>query len=313
MSTFSIDLPEPVLLRARAQGAEGEAWIAVLPELVGELAADWGLTVGRTLSGGTEAYAAEVAMADGRAAVLKVQPPGRDPDSRQLAVLLLAQGQGYAEVYAHDDGRRAVLLEKLGRQLVATGWSVEAQIEALCATLKSAWQPLSSAGDFQTGAEKAAVLVAFIADLWEELDRPCPEATIEAALACARAREAAFDPARAVLGHGDAHAWNALEAPGGGFKFVDPDGLYIEPEYDLGVAMREWTEDLLAGDPLERGRARCLRLAELTGGDPTAIWQWGLTERTSTALLALKLGLEGGAEMLAVSNAWAADRLGNFG
>lgn len=306
MSTFSIDLPEPVVLRARAQGADGEAWIAALPALVAELASDWGLRIGRTLSGGTEAYAAEVVTADGRAAVLKVQPPGRDPDARQLAVLLGAKGRGYAEVYAHDDGRRAVLLEKLGRQLAETGWSVETQIEALCATLKSAWRPISSAGEFQTGAQKAAVLVQFIAELWEELDRPCPEATIEAALACARARGAAFDPERAVLAHGDAHAWNALEARGGGFKFVDPDGLYIEPEYDLGIAMREWTDDLLGGDPLERGRARCRRLAALTGADPTAIWQWGLTERTSTGLLALKLGLEGGREMLAVSDAWAA-------
>jgi streptomycin 6-kinase len=50
---------------------------------------------------------------------------------------------------------------------------------------------------------------------------------------------AAHDDERAVLVHGDVHEWNALQAPGGGFKLVDPDGLVAEPEYDLGVLMRE--------------------------------------------------------------------------
>ncbi len=50
---------------------------------------------------------------------------------------------------------------------------------------------------------------------------------------------AAHDDERAVLVHGDVHEWNALQAPGGGFKLVDPDGLLAEPEYDLGVVMRE--------------------------------------------------------------------------
>ena len=39
--------------------------------------------------------------------------------------------------------------------------------------------------------------------------------------------------------HGDVHQWNALQAAGGGFKLVDPDGLLAEAEYDLGILMRE--------------------------------------------------------------------------
>ena len=52
------------------------------------------------------------------------------------------------------------------------------------------------------------------------------------------------------LVHGDVHQWNALEADGG-FKLVDPDGLLAEPEYDLGIIMRE---DPLEGDLHERAR-----------------------------------------------------------
>jgi streptomycin 6-kinase len=53
------------------------------------------------------------------------------------------------------------------------------------------------------------------------------------ALSCAELRVAAHDDERAVLVHGDVHEWNALQAPGGGFRLVDPDGLLAEPEYDL--------------------------------------------------------------------------------
>ncbi|MEV6929023.1 hypothetical protein AB0M46_31650 [Dactylosporangium sp. NPDC051485] len=97
------------------------------------------------------------------------------------------------------------------------------------------------------------------------------------------------------------HQWNALRAPGGGFRLVDPDGLLAEAEYDLGVLMREDPEDLMAGDP----RARARWLAARTGRDEAAIWEWGVAERVSTGLLLHEVGLQPVArEMLA-----AADRI----
>ena len=115
-----------------------------------------------------------------------------------------------------------------------------------------------------------------------------------------RARGAATRIAtrRAVLVHGDVHQWNALEADGG-FKLVDPDGLLAEPEYDLGIIMRE--------DPLERTTSTNAPrwLAHRTGLDETAIWEWGVVERVSTGLLGTRVGLQPIAkDMLA-----AADRL----
>ncbi|MBA4013523.1 MAG: aminoglycoside phosphotransferase [Phenylobacterium sp.] len=304
------DLSAAALARAHAGGAQGRAWLSALPGLAADLAREWELTLGGSLGGGSEASVREARMADGRAAVLKLVPPGRDPTEQELAVLLAAGGRGYAQVYAHDERRGALLLERLGPQLAQMGWSVDRQIAALCETLMAAWMAPPAGAGFQTGAEKARALSAFIAQTWEEMGRPCAERTIETAISYARLREAAFDPARAVLAHGDAHAWNALQAPGGeGFKFVDPDGLFIEPAYDLGIAMREWAQDLLAGDPVGLGARRCARLAALTGVEPEPIWQWGFMERTSTGLMALKLGMAEGREMLAVADAWGAGGL----
>jgi streptomycin 6-kinase len=97
--------------------------------------------------------------------------------------------------------------------------------------------------------------------------------------------------------------------PGSGprrFKFVDPDGLFIERAYDLGISLREWGSELLAGDPLVLGRRRCHQLARLTGVEPEPIWQWGFIERVSNGLLLKQKGLDKlASESLTVADAWA--------
>ncbi|ATB27024.1 hypothetical protein MEBOL_000459 [Melittangium boletus DSM 14713] len=303
-----LDIPEPVRLKALAEGPAGEAWLARLAGVVTDLTAEWELSLGRTLTGGTAAFVAEVTRADGREAVLKVARPGQASAASELQVLLAARGRGYVEVLRHDQARGAMLLERLGSPMAELGWSVDTQLEFLCATLQEAWAPLHEGSSFMNGAEKARSLAEFIETTWHELEHPCPERTVEVALRYAEERHRSFDPTRAVLSHGDAHPWNTLRVPGAGperFKFVDPEGLFIERAYDLGILMREWTPELLLGDPRELGDRRCRRLAELTGIDPGPIWQWGLIERVSTGLVCLKVGLEGGRDLLAVADAWA--------
>jgi streptomycin 6-kinase len=300
-----LDIPDVVRRRALAQGAAGEAWLAALPDLLADLARAWDFSPGEILTGGTEGLVVAATLADSRRAVLKLGPPGAGLGEGELSVLLAAEGRGYAALYRHDRAREALLMERLGPQLAQSGLPTDAQIEIICGTLAEAWRPPPPGAGLMNGAEKADSLARFIETLWEELDRPCPERTVQRALDHAAARRAAFDPDQAVLAHGDAHAWNTLAAPGGGYRFVDPDGLIVEPAYDLAIPMREWSADLLAGDPLELGRRRCRRLAELTGTDAEAIWQWGLMERVATGLISLKFELEGARDMLKVADAWA--------
>jgi streptomycin 6-kinase len=129
--------------------------------------------------------------------------------------------------------------------------------------------------------------VDFITHAWDELDRPCSERAVDHARSCAARRIDAHDDERARLVHGDVHEWNALRA-GSDFKLVDPDGLLAEPEYDLGVLMREDPLELLAGDPFDRAEL----LAKLSGLDATAIWEWGVVERVSTGLLCTRVELQ---------------------
>lgn len=157
----------------------------------------------------------------------------------------------------------------------------------------------------ETGADKAARLARMITEWWRELGEPCTERAVECALAFADARAAAFDPATAVLAHGDAHAWNALQDPcdADAFKLVDPDPLLAERAYDVAIPMREWSADLLP-DPVRLGGERCAHLSALTGVDERAIWEWGFVERVSTGLLALRVGMDAaGRDLLAVADA----------
>lgn len=299
-----MDIPELVRRRAEQGGAAEQAWLAGLDDLVAELAADWNLTLGPVLTCGSEAVVLAARTAEGREAVLKVLPV-LATSAAEAPVLVAARGRGYAEVIRHDLGRNVVLLERLGDQLVNMGFSVADQIDVICGVLKEAWRVPPDGLALTGWTEKADALAAFTQDLWAELGKPCEARTVELALDYAARRRRAFDPARTVLAHGDAHPWNTLAAPGGGFKFVDPDGLLIEPAYELAIPMREWAEDLLAGDPVLLGRARCRQLAARTGVEETPIWEWGFMERVSTGLLATKLGMAEAADFLAVADAWA--------
>jgi streptomycin 6-kinase len=230
--------------------------------------------------------------------VLKLLVPrSGDAAENEIKALRRADGEGCARLLRGDAVRGALLLERLGRSLYELKLPIRRRHEILCSTATRVWRPAPGCG-LPTGAEKSRWLEDFITSTWEELDHPCSERAVDHALACASRRADAHRDERAVLVHGDVHQWNALEAPGG-FKLVDPDGLLAEPEYDLGIVMREDPLDLLDGDPHERARW----LAARTGLDATAVWEWGVVERVSTGLLGTKVGLQPVArQMLAVAD-----------
>jgi streptomycin 6-kinase len=302
-----IEVPPVVRNKARAAGPEALAWLDRLPTLVAGLERDWGLTTGPTYAGGTEALVLEATLAGGTPAVLKllVPRPG-DPAAHEITVLRLTDGDGCARLLRHDAGRGALLLERLGRSLHELGLPLGRRLAILGDTVARVWRPAPDCG-LPTGADKGRWLVEFITRTWDEVGRPCAERTVDLAVRDAARRIAAHDDERAVLVHGDAHQWNALEAPGAGaatgFKLVDPDGLRAEAEYDLGILLREDPVELRAGDPRQRARW----LAARTGLDATAIWEWGNVERVSTGLLCASIDLQPvGRDMLATADLLAA-------
>lgn len=290
----------PAVVRNRAAATGASAWLDELPSLVSALEREWSFRAGAAFGDATEAFVAAAELTDGTPAVLKLLVPRSfDAARHEIAVLRLADGSGCARLLRSDETRGALLLERLGRSLHELRLPIGQRHEILCAAASRVWRPAPEAG-LPTGADKGRRLIAFITRTWEELDRPCSQRAVDAAVACAERRVAAHDEERAVLVHGDVHEWNALEA-GDEFKLVDPDGLLAEAEYDMGILMREDPVELMSGDPYARARW----LARRCGLDATAIWEWGMAERVSTGLLGTRVGLQPVArQMLA-----AADRL----
>ncbi len=296
----------PTVVRNRAMAAGAARWIDELPDLVAGLATDWKIEIGALFHEGTEALVTEAMMADGTPAILKVLVPrGAGVTDHEATVLRIAAGTGCPLLYRDDPDRGALLMERLGPSLFRLGLPYEQRLPILCDAASKIWRPAADSG-LPTGAEKAAWLMEFITEVWRELDEPCQERTIAHALACAQRRLDAHDDERAVLVHGDVQQWNALQA-GDGFKLVDPDGLLAEPEYDLGVILREDPDEPLAADPT----ATALWMAERCGLDATAIFEWGVVERVSTGLSATKIDLQPvGCQMLALADHLATPLMG---
>jgi streptomycin 6-kinase len=284
--------------KAASLGKDGEAWLARLPDVIAHLEERWSVTVGEALSGGSAAFVARARTADGGEAVLKVALP--DPHFRvQAQVLERARGRGYARLLGTALEHDALLLEALGPSLEQLGMPAERQLETLCAMLTRAWEVTPWEEPTQTAVEaKARTLHELVSRLWVELGQPCSDKVFSQALRFAERRVAAAEPGRAVLVHGDPHPANALQVKTpragaeAGFVFVDPDGFLAEPAYDLGVVLREWCSELLAGDASTVARRYCQLLASHTGVEEQAIWEWGFLERVSSGLYALSFGAE---------------------
>jgi hypothetical protein len=73
-------IPDMVRAGAPLLGAEGEAWLAGLPDLAAQLAAEWDLELGEVMTGGTAAVVLAARTAAGREVVLKLPPPPRRSD-----------------------------------------------------------------------------------------------------------------------------------------------------------------------------------------------------------------------------------------
>ncbi len=301
-------IPSLVVSRAKSVGTVGEAWLANLDNMVSELEKEWHISVGDALPGGTHALVANADGEHGEKYVLKIDMPENlgGEFSNSISTLKILDGNGCAKLYAYDIARKACLLERLGEPINRLGYSVNEQLQIICGALQKVWKTPFVNDGLPSGKDSVVWFRQFIGETWEKLNHPCSFQVIEQAFSYLQSREHALNPDEFVLLHGDAHGGNTLETlSGDGFKLIDPDGIFYEEAYDLGVLMREWVSEY-EQDPMKEGKKRCAYLHHLTGVCEQAIWEWGYLQTVSTAFVLRQIGQEKtGQQMLRVAECWA--------
>jgi streptomycin 6-kinase len=255
---------------ARAVADEGRGdWLAGLPALVTQIAADWQIEAGDPfLPGGATAWVAPARDHAGHDLVLKVGWP--HPEARHEADGLRTWG-GTGTVRLHQATQLAeatvLLLERCrpGTQLRAS--PPEEHDLVIAGLLRRLWVQPSPGHRFRPLAE----MCDYWASQYEErspADRSCLAAPL-AREGIRLLRELPRSGGEAVLLHTDLHAGNVLAAEREPWLVIDPKPYVGDSTYDVTqhIFNRVFDKDADAG-------ALASRMAQLLGLDPGRVLRW---------------------------------------
>jgi len=185
--------------------------LAPLERVAREVAAEWGVELGRRFALARYSYVA----AAGADAVLKVTPPEDDEADEEADALGLWGGDGAVRLLRQDRPRRALLVERARPGHDISGLPEEEATAIVVAIGLRLWRP-------------AAEPFRWIGDhvpRWLDAE-PGPLTPL------ARELYASLEVGRDVLVHGDFHHHNILRSARG-FLTIDPKPMLGEPEYDV--------------------------------------------------------------------------------
>ncbi|GID32971.1 aminoglycoside phosphotransferase family protein [Paractinoplanes brasiliensis] len=203
-------------------GADGERWLADLPALIAEVAAEWGVRVLRTYPM-TFHWVAEAERADGTGAVLKLGVPDGHLDTEAEA-LRVFDGEGAVWLLAENAAKGALLIERAepGTPLTVDDEATLVEVGRRLHRVRGKNSDLPHLRNLRGGFERYREgpiprrMVDRAAELFDDL---CDSATRETVL------------------HGDLHHGNVLRGRDGEWLAIDPHGWVGDPGYDGGAML----------------------------------------------------------------------------
>ncbi|MFF8831176.1 aminoglycoside phosphotransferase family protein [Streptomyces sp. NPDC015131] len=251
------------------EGERGSVWLAELPGLVAELLGRWDCTRDGAVTHGGVGLVVPVRWRDGVPAVVKVSFPHpgnvHEPDAFEAW-----GGAGAVRLYARDDARFAMLLERARPETLAEVADGDRVVTVAARLGRRLAVP----------APPGVPLLRDRADAWEaELLRDAREVphtlgsrAVDAAVATVR--ELGGDQPDLMV-HGDLHPRNVLRAEREPWLAIDPKGCAGDPAYDGGTLLKSRVPALLGADDPAGAVRRVLDVfAEAAELDRERVYRW---------------------------------------
>ncbi|MFE9688215.1 aminoglycoside phosphotransferase family protein [Micromonospora sp. NPDC005806] len=260
---MAVHLEIPEGLRWTEHLPAGRAWRAVLPDRLAECVERWELRVGRPYAYAFASLAVPAELPDGTPAVLKLQYPDDDSVHEATALAHWA-GRGAIRLLAHDEERRALLVERCVPGTPLHELAPEAALDVAVELLPGLGVPAGP--PFTPLSEEAAGWAERMPANWERANRPYERRLLDTALGLLA--DLVPSQGEQVLVNQDLHAGNVLRAAREPWLAIDPKPLVGEREFgpvamvrgaELGhspAAVRHRLDRLSAELGLDRGRVR---------------------------------------------------------
>ena len=235
-------------------------WLARLPTLVGACVEQWSLVLEPPIA---TPYSLVIPAGD---VVLKLNAPSHYEADHEAAALQTWEGHGAVRLIAHNDARRALLLERClpGTRLSDSATNRHAVVADLLPKL--AVQPAAS-HPFRSMADEATRWIEEVPQAYSAGGRPFERRLLEFALDVFRS----VDGGATALVNQDLHEENILRARREPWLVIDPKPAIGEPEVNAVGLLRNGA---LSGG--SRAVKRWLDLLEQLGYDRQRALAWGV-------------------------------------
>jgi streptomycin 6-kinase len=261
---------------------DGRDWLAALPSLVHELAAEWEIELGEPFHGGSAAWVASATLNDGTPAVLKVSWPHREAREEGTG-LALWNGNGACRVLREDRDRYALLLERCvpGIPLNKIDRSPEERLLIAAAVLNQLWIPAPEQG-FELVADVTAEWAQTARERMDKFKPPFDAKLVDDGIQLLETLP--NTAARSVLIHGDFNPGNVLSAARVPWLAIDAKPMVGDPGYDPGPLLLQVDPPLEYADPAPVLRDRYRLFADAVGEPAERLLQWSLAREVESAL-----------------------------